>query len=199
MSASVRWRWSTSNSSTTPPSPSSRTSPRPCACRAGPTRRSSGGSARSRACCGSSPISTARRSPCRAASSSAPPSPAPWSKGADLVLLDEPLANLDYKLREELRDRAAAHLRGVRRHLRLRHHRALGGAAAGRPDDLPVGGPRPAGRRARRRSTAGPTDLRRRAAVLRSAAQHGRRSRRRTARWPTPAAARRRPTGSMPG
>ena len=25
-------------------------------------------------------------------------------KGADLVLLDEPLANLDYKLREELRD-----------------------------------------------------------------------------------------------
>ena len=54
-------------------------------------------------------------------------------KGADLVLLDEPLANLDYKLREELRDRAAAHLRGVRRHLRLRHHRALGGAAAGRP------------------------------------------------------------------
>ena len=68
--------------------------------------------------------------------------------------------------------RAAAHLRGVRRHLRLRHHRALGGAAAGRPDHLPVGGPRPAGRRhverlppARQYQGGG--------AVLRSAAQHG--------------------------
>ncbi len=30
-------------------------------------------------------------------------------KGADLVLLDEPLANLDYKLREELRDEYVAH------------------------------------------------------------------------------------------
>ena len=39
----------------------------------------------------------------RAASSSAPRSPAPWSS-APLVLLDEPLANLDYKLREELRE-----------------------------------------------------------------------------------------------
>ena len=53
--------------------------------------------------------------------------------------------------------RAAAHLRGVRRHLRLRHHRALGGAAAGRPDDLPVGGPRRCRSAARRASTAGPT------------------------------------------
>ena len=46
-------------------------------------------------------------------------------KGADLVLLDEPLANLDYKLREELRDELPRDLRGVRRHLRLCDHRAL--------------------------------------------------------------------------
>ena len=48
-------------------------------------------------------ISTACRSPCRAASSSAPLIARALVKGADLVLLDEPLANLDYKLREELR------------------------------------------------------------------------------------------------
>ena len=67
--------------------------------------------------------------------------------------------------------RAAAHLRGVGRHLRLRHHRAVGGAAAGRPDDLPVGGPRPAGRRhVGRLPPAGqPAGG---GAVLRSAAQH---------------------------
>ena len=50
-----------------------------------------------------SPILSARRSSCRAASSSAPPWPAPWSRAPICVLLDEPLANLDYKLREELR------------------------------------------------------------------------------------------------
>jgi glycerol transport system ATP-binding protein len=42
-------------------------------------------------------------------------------KGADLVLLDEPLANLDYKLREELHG-IAAHLRGVGRDLCLCNH-----------------------------------------------------------------------------
>ena len=40
----------------------------------------------------------------RAASSSAPPSRVPSSRISELILLDEPLANLDYKLREELRD-----------------------------------------------------------------------------------------------
>ena len=46
---------------------------------------------------------SARRSACPAASSSAPRSRAPSSRMPALVLLDEPLANLDYKLREELR------------------------------------------------------------------------------------------------
>ncbi len=55
-------------------------------------------------CSSSRPISTARRSTFRAASSSAPRSPAPSSRTPSLVLLDEPLANLDYKLREELRE-----------------------------------------------------------------------------------------------
>ena len=49
-------------------------------------------------------ISTARRSSSPAASSSAPRSRAPSSSMPSLVLLDEPLANLDYKLREELRE-----------------------------------------------------------------------------------------------
>ena len=43
--------------------------------------------------------------------------------------------------------RAAAHLRGVRRHIRLRHDRAFRSTAAGRPYHLHVRGPRPAGRR----------------------------------------------------
>ena len=38
-----------------------------------------------------------------AASSSASPSPGRWSRRRALLLLDEPLVNLDYKLREELR------------------------------------------------------------------------------------------------
>ena len=54
-------------------------------------------------------------------------------KRAELVLLDEPLANLDYKLREELARGAAAHLLVQRRHRGLCHHRALRGAAAARP------------------------------------------------------------------
>ena len=48
------------------------------------------------------------------------------------MLLDEPLANLDYKLREELRDRVATDLRGQGHDLRLRHHGADGSAAARR-------------------------------------------------------------------
>jgi glycerol transport system ATP-binding protein len=52
-----------------------------------------------------------------------------------LVLLDEPLANLDYKLREELRAELPKHLRRNRRDLRLCDDRAaeallLGGNTA---------------------------------------------------------------------
>ncbi len=44
-------------------------------------------------------------------------------KKADLVLLDEPLANLDYKLREELREELPAPVRRYRLDCRLRHNR----------------------------------------------------------------------------
>ena len=42
-------------------------------------------------------------------------------KGAELVLLDEPLANLDYKLREELRDELPKLFDGYWSHCCLRH------------------------------------------------------------------------------
>ena len=47
---------------------------------------------------------TRRPSNCRAASSNVQPWRARWSRTVDLILLDEPLANLDFKLREEMRD-----------------------------------------------------------------------------------------------
>ena len=54
------------------------------------------------------------------------------AKGAPLLLLDEPLVNLDYKLREELREELVGLFASGRLHRGLRHHRADGGAAAGR-------------------------------------------------------------------
>ena len=59
-------------------------------------------------------------------------------KGADLVLLDEPLANLDYKLREELREELPRLFAGVGRDLRLCDDRAGGGVAARRQHRDPV-------------------------------------------------------------
>ena len=56
-------------------------------------------------------------------------------KRAELVLLDEPLANLDYKLREELREELPRIFAAIRRHLGLRDHRADGGSAARRRHD----------------------------------------------------------------
>jgi glycerol transport system ATP-binding protein len=50
-------------------------------------------------------------------------------KDAGLVLLDEPLANLDYKLREELRVEMPKIFAETGRDLRLCHHRARGGPA----------------------------------------------------------------------
>ena len=71
-------------------------------------------------------------------------------KDAPLVLLDEPLANLDYKLREELRDELPQLFAGRRLDRRLRHHRAGRGAAARRPHRDAGRGPRDAVRPDRR-------------------------------------------------
>ena len=117
-------------------------------------------------------------------------------KGADLVLLDEPLANLDYKLREELRDRAAAHLRGVRRDLRLCHDRADRGAAARRQHGLHVGGAgAPVRRDAERLPPSADAARRRRCSPIRRSTSSA--SRRRTALCNMPAASPRRPPVSM--
>ena len=63
-------------------------------------------------------------------------------KNAGLVLLDEPLANLDYKLREELRAEIPRIFEESGVDLRLRHDRTGRGAASGRQHRDPVGGPR---------------------------------------------------------
>ena len=92
------------------------------------------------------------------------------------MLLDEPLANLDYKLREELRDELPKLFARPRRDLRLCHHRARRGAAARRQHRDPAGGPghpvRPdlGGLPPARRPRHGP-------GLLRSADEHRRRSR----------------------
>lgn len=62
-------------------------------------------------------------------------------KNASLVLMDEPLANLDYKLREELRAKLAEDLCAIRRDLRLRHDGALRSASARRQHGDPFGRP----------------------------------------------------------
>ena len=61
-------------------------------------------------------------------------------KDASLVLLDEPLANLDYKLREELREELPRLFAGKGADRRLRDDRADGSAAARRQHrDAPRG------------------------------------------------------------
>ena len=54
------------------------------------------------------------------------------AKNAPLMLLDEPLVNLDYKLREGLREELTQLFASRRLHRHLRHHRARRGAAARR-------------------------------------------------------------------
>ena len=60
-------------------------------------------------------------------------------KGADLVLLDEPLGQPRLQAARGTARRAAAHLRGFGGDLRLCHHRAIGGAAARRQYAVHVG------------------------------------------------------------
>ena len=91
-------------------------------------------------------------------------------KRADLVLLDEPLANLDYKLREELREELPESLRGVRCDSGLCDDRTDGGAAARRHHDDDVARPGHPGR-AGGHGLSSPGQPRRGPRVFRPAAQ----------------------------
>ncbi len=62
-------------------------------------------------------------------------------KEAPLLLLDEPLVNLDYKLREELRAELQGALPLERHHRGVRHDRAAGGSRHRRRGDRPARGP----------------------------------------------------------
>ena len=93
-------------------------------------------------------------------------------KGADLVLLDEPLANLDYKLREELREELPRIFAGSPARLRLCDDRAVRGAAARRRDgDAVARAGSPSSARPPR-SIRRPARPRHRAGLLRPAAEH---------------------------
>jgi hypothetical protein len=107
------------------------------------SRNAVDGDARRRA---SSPSSrTGAPTSCPAASSSGSPSPEPWST-CPALLLDEPLAALDLKLRESMQIELKRIQRERRHHLRVRHPRSGGGAH----DERPHRGHEPWSRRADR-------------------------------------------------
>ena len=158
------------------------------------------GAAKRRSCCGSSRMlertaGAAVRRPA-AAHRDRPRA----GQARRLVLLDEPLANLDYKLREELREELPRMFAADRRDLRLRHHRAHRGAAARRH------APSRCGRAActqvgadRRWSIASPANHRCRARLLRSAAERTRRDEARRLWSHLPTARSCRPTALLAG
>ena len=129
--ASAASPWSISSSSTTRRSPPTTTSPRRCACRASRPPRSTAGARDGRDAAHRPSARPPAGASCRAASSSASRSPGRWSR-ARLLLLDEPLVNLDYKLREELRAELRDLFARQQTHGGLRHHRAARGADHGR-------------------------------------------------------------------
>ena len=98
------FRWSISNSSIIRISPFMRISPRRCESLAWKRRRSTNACAMQLICSGLHRCSTVDRWSFRAVSSREQPIARAIVKDSDLILLDEPLANLDYKLREEMRD-----------------------------------------------------------------------------------------------
>ena len=61
------------------------------------------GRRRSPSCCASAMCSATGRASCPTARSSAPPWRAPWCAGPGVLLLDDPLRNVDAKLRYEMR------------------------------------------------------------------------------------------------
>ena len=86
-------------------------------------------SKRSRSSCRSTRCSTAGRRSSPAASASASRSAAPWCASRDVFLMDEPLSNLDAKLRVHMRTELAELHAAARRDVHLRH------ARPGRGDD----------------------------------------------------------------
>ena len=97
-----------SSSSTTPTCRSTRTSPRRCGWRVCPRPRSSAASARRPPILRLTPMLGRRPSELSGGQQQRTALARAIVKDSDLVLLDEPLANLDYKLREELRDQLPA-------------------------------------------------------------------------------------------
>ncbi len=109
-----------------------------CGSRGFPRRKSRAGCGRPRGCCKLEPYLDRKPLNLSGGQQQRTAIARALVKRADLVLLDEPLANLDYKLREELARGTAAGFRGVRRHLRLRDDGAHGGAAARRQHRDPL-------------------------------------------------------------
>ena len=97
-------RWSTSSSSTTRRSASTRTSPRRCGSRACRRARSTRGSREAARLLKLEPYLDRKPLNLSGGQQQRTAIARALVKRADLVLLDEPLANLDYKLREELRE-----------------------------------------------------------------------------------------------
>ena len=89
--------------------------------------------ARRQAAARSTMCSATRRASCRTARSSAPPSPARWSRRPSVLLLDDPLRNVDAKLRFEMRLELPRLLRQLRLDGALRDPGLQGGDGAGRP------------------------------------------------------------------
>ena len=100
--------------------------------------------------CRSSSCSTASRRSSPAASASASPSAAPSPASPQLFLFDEPLSNLDAKLRVEMRTQIKRLHMAFNAHQRLRHPRPDRGDDARRPHRRPPRRPHRAGRHARR-------------------------------------------------
>ena len=100
--------WCTSSSSTTPTSRSGRTSPRRCASPASRAPRSSAASRETADLLHLTPMLGRRPQELSGGQQQRTALARAIVKSSDLVLLDEPLANLDYKLREEMRDQLPA-------------------------------------------------------------------------------------------
>ena len=119
------------------------------------SRKSTPGSGRRRPCCTSSPISTASRRNSPAASASASPWAGPSCATRKVFLFDEPLSNLDAKLRGAGAGGDQGAVATAQDHDGLRHPRPDRGHDDGRQHRGSAGRHRAAIRHARRWSTNG--------------------------------------------